>query len=167
MGAWGIMERQSDNGLDLLSIVVGEQLRKIDFTVFNIAEAIKLLNEDTQNEIAEYRRKPPSRTTEFYIDEILMHNFTHAAILIAECLAEYYRTGELIVYDYVGETYDPVERHIREFVVTEGDLKHLLEELQSVQDPEHWLYCSWRGDETRKQWLEHIQSVYQTLKEHM
>ena len=56
MGAWGILERQSDNGLDLLGIIVAEQLRKVDFATFNVAEAVKLLNEDTQNEIEQYRQ---------------------------------------------------------------------------------------------------------------
>ena len=87
-------------------------------------------------------------------------------MLIAECLADYYRTGELVVYEYVGKTYDPVEHHIKEFVVTEADLKLLLDELKSVQNPEHWLYRSWFREETREEWLAHIQSVYQTLKEH-
>ena len=39
------------------------------------------------------------------------------ALLIAECLADYYRTGELVVYEYVVKNYDPVEHHIKEFVV--------------------------------------------------
>ena len=166
MGAWGILERQSDNGLDLLGIIVAEQLRKVDFATFNVAEAVKLLNEDTQNEIEQYRQKPPSEITEFYINESLMHNFTHAAVLVAECLAEYYQTGELIVYDYVGENYDPVKHHIKDFIVTSADLQSLLEVLQSVQNPEHWRYQCWVDDETCQRWLTHIQSVYQTLKDH-
>ena len=164
MGAWGILERQSDNGLDLLGIIVAEQLRKVDFATFNVAEAVKLLNEDTQNEIEQYRQKPPSEITEFYINESLMHNFTHAAVLVAECLAEYYQTGELIVYDYVGENYDPVKHHIKDFIVTSADLQSLLEVLQSVQNPEHWRYQCWVDDETCQSWLTHIQYVYQTLK---
>lgn len=44
MGAWGILERQSDNGLDLLDLIVAEQLRKVDFAAFNVAEAVKLLH---------------------------------------------------------------------------------------------------------------------------
>lgn len=166
MGAWGILERQSDNGLDLLGIVVAEQLRKVDFATFNVAEAVKLLNEDTQNEIEQYRQKPPSEITEFYINESLMHNFTHAAVLVAECLAEYYQTGELVVYDYVGENYDPVEHRVKDFIVTSADLQSLLEVLQSVQNPEHWRYQCWVDDETCQRWLTHIQSVYQTLKDH-
>ena len=102
----------------------------------------------------------------FYFSESFPQNFTHGALLIAECLADYYRTGELIVTEYVGKNYDPVDHHIKEFVVTPADLKILLDELQSVQDPEHWLYQSWFEDRDRERWLVHIQSVHQTLNEH-
>ena len=64
-----------------------------------------------------------------------------------ECLTDYYRTGELIV--------------------TGADLKILLDELRSVQVPEHWLYQSWFEDSDREKWLAHIQSVQQALKEHI
>ena len=37
MGAWGITARQSDDGLDLLDIVVAEQLREVKFTVFYVS----------------------------------------------------------------------------------------------------------------------------------
>ena len=102
----------------------------------------------------------------FYFSENFPKNLTQGALLVAECLTDYYRTGELVVYDYVGKNYDPVEHRIKEFVVAEADLHLLLNELQSVQDPEHWLYQSWVREETRREWLEHIKSVYQTLKEH-
>lgn len=103
---------------------------------------------------------------DFYIEANFPQNFTQAKLLIAECVTDYYRTGELVVYDYVGKNYDQVEHHIKEFAVTEADLQQLMEELQRVQDPEHWLYQSRFRDETRREWLHHIQSVYQTLKEH-
>ncbi len=166
MGAWGILERQSDDGLDLLSIIVEEHLRKVDFAAFNVSEAVRLVNQDTQNEIEQCQQKPPSRTTERYINETLMHYFTHAAVLIAECLADYYRSGELIIYDYVGESYTPVEHRVKDFIVTTTDLQSLLDELQKVQDPEHWFYQCWASKETRQRWLKHIRSVYQTLSEH-
>ena len=54
-----------------------------------------------------------------------------------ECLADYYRTVKLIVYEYVRESCDPVEHRIKLFVVTQADLKLLLDELASVQNPEH------------------------------
>lgn len=78
-----------------------------------------------------------------------------------------YRTGKLIVYEYTHESCEPVEHRIKLFVVTQADLKLLLDELQSVQNPEHWLYQSWFRDETREEWLAHVKSVYRTLKEHI
>ena len=89
MGAWGILERQSDNGLDLLSVIVVDHLRKVDFSTFNVSEAVRLVTQFTSNEIEKYRQKPPSELTEWYINEVLMHDFTHAALLVAECLADY------------------------------------------------------------------------------
>ena len=103
MGAWGIIVRQSDDGLDLLDAIVEEQLRKVNFAAFNVSEAVTLLKQNIQEEIEQYKQKPPSKTTDFYISETLMHNFTNAALLVAECLYDYYQTGELVVYDYVGE----------------------------------------------------------------
>ena len=167
MGAWGITVRQSDDGLDLLDTIVAEQLRNVNFTVFNVSEAITLLNQTIQEEIEQYKQKPPSKITDFYISETLMHDFTNAAILVAECLYDYYQTGELVVYDYAGENYDPVEYHIKNFIVTEDDLPPLLAELESVQSPEHWKYQGWASEEILRQWLKHIQSVQHTLKEHL
>ncbi len=166
MGACGILERQSDNGLDLLSVIVVDHLRKVDFAAFNVSEAVRLVNQFTMNEIEKYKQKLPSELTERYINESLMHDFTHAALLVAECLADYYQTGELVVMDYVGENYYPEEHHITDFTVTGADLQPLLEELQKGQDPEHWLYRCWASEKTRQRWLKHIRSVYQTLNEH-
>ena len=167
MGAWGITVRQSDDGLDLLDTIVAGQLRKVDFSAFNVSEAIVLLNQTIQEEIEQYRQKPPSKITDSYISETLMHNFTNAAILVAECLYDYYQTGELVVYDYVGENYDPVEHHIKSFIVTGNDLPPLLAELESVQSPEHWKYQGWASEQILRQWLEHIQSVQQSLEKNL
>ena len=72
MGAWGITVRQSDDGLDLLDTIVAEQLRNVNFTVFNVSEAITLLNQTIQEEIEQYKQKPPSKITDFYISETLI-----------------------------------------------------------------------------------------------
>ena len=166
MGSWGITMRQSDCGLDLLGIIVAEQLRKVDFATFNVRDTLEVLRQNIQNEIEQYRQqqRPPELKKSYM--ETLSHDFTHAALLVAECLADYYQTGELIVFDYVGENYDPVEHHIKNFIVTKNDLQPLLAELESVQDPEHWKYQGWAGEEILQQWLKHVRSVYQVLKDH-
>lgn len=165
MGAWGIRERQSDYELDLLGTIVGTQLKAVDFAIFNTAEAIELLRQDIMEDIKRTNRGCPPEGLDCYINANFPRDFTHAALLIAECLADYYRTGELIVTEYVGENYDPVDHHIKEFVVTPADFKILLDELQSVQNPECELYQCWIGDDTRQRWLAHIRAVQQTLKE--
>ena len=143
MGACGITVRQSDDGLNLLDTIVAGRLRKVNFSAFNVSEAIALLNQTIQEEIEQYRQKPSSKITDFYISGTFMHNFTNAAILAAESLYDYYQTGELIIYDYVGENYDPIEYHIKNFIVKGDDLLPLLAELESVQSPEHWEHQGW------------------------
>ena len=156
MGAWGITMRESDYGLDLLGTVVKAQLKQTDFSVFHVTEAIELLRQDILEEIKRANRGCPPEKLDYYINANFPRDFTHAALLIAECLADYYRTGDLIVTEYVGESYTPVEHHIKNFVVSEGDLKTLLDELRKFQDPEHELYQSWLKEETRQAWLVHI-----------
>ena len=59
---------------------------------------------------------------------------------------------------------NPIEHYIKEFAVTEADLQLLREKLQSVHNPERELYQFWLRDEILEEWLGHIQTVYQTLK---
>ena len=139
MGSWGITERESDYGLDLLGTIVATQLKAVDFATFNVADALEVIKADIMEEIRKANRGCSAEKLVFYFSENFPQNFTHGALLVAECLADYYRTGELIVTEYVGKNYDPVDHHIKEFIVTPADLKILLDELQSVQDPEHEL----------------------------
>ncbi len=166
MGAWGIAMRQSDYGLDLLGRIVDTQLKQAGFATFHVGEALEVIKADIMEEIRLSNRGCSAKQLVNYFGVTFPKRFTQGALLIAECLADCYRTGELIVTEYVGEKYDPVDHHIKEFAVTPADLKILLDELQSVQSPEHELYQSWIRDSDREKWLVHIQSIYQTLKEH-
>ena len=163
MGSWGITMRESDYGLDLLETIIGTQLKAVDFSTFNVTDALEVIKADIMEEIRQANRGCSAAELVIFFSERFPYNFTQGALLIAECLADYYRTGELVVYDYVGERCDPVEHRIKEFVVTECDLQLLLKELQSVQDPEHEEFKSWKSDAIRNEWLNHVQSVYQTL----
>ena len=166
MGSWGIPERESDYGLDLLGTIVAMQLKAVDFATVNVADALEIIKTDIMEEIRQANRGCSAEDLVFYFSENFPQKFTHGALLIAECLADYYRTGELIVTEYVGKNYDPINHPIKEFVVTPSDLKILLDELQSVQKPEHTMYQSWFEDSDCQEWLAHIQSVQQALKEH-
>ena len=167
MGAWGITERESDYGLDLLGTIVAKQLKAVDFATFNVMDALEIIKADIMEEIRKANRGYSAEDLVFYFGISFPQNFTHGALLIAECLADYYRTGELIVTEYVGENYDPVDHHIKEITVTNAELKILLDELRKVQDPEHEVYQSWFEDSDCEKWLAHIQSVQQSLEKNL
>jgi len=167
MGSWGITMRQSDYGLDLLGSIVEAQLKKVEFSTFNVAEAIGLLRRDILDEIKRANQGCPPEKLDYYINANFPRDFTQAALLIAECLADYYRTGELIVTEYVGENYDPVDHHIKGVTVTNAELKILLDELRKVQDPEHEIYQSWFEDSDCEKWLAHIRAVQQSLEKNL
>ncbi len=132
--------RESDYGLDLLGTIVATQLKAVDFSVFNVTDALEVIKADIMEEIRRANRGCSAENLVFYFSENFPKNFTQGALLIAECLADYYCTGELTVIEYVGKSYDPIDHHIKEFVVTLADLKILLDELQNVQNPEHEFY---------------------------
>lgn len=167
MGSWGILERQSDYGLDLLSAIVETQLKAADFAAFHVADALEAVKADIMEEIRLANRGGSAEDLVLYFSEHFPHRFTHGALLIAECLVDYYRTGDLVVTEYAGERHTPVDHHIKEFIISVNDLNTLLSELQKVQDPEHPIYRSWIQEETRQEWLEHIRAEYQILSEHL
>ena len=159
MGSRGITERQSDYGLDLLGAIVDTQLKQADFATFNVTEALEVIKADVLNEIRLGNRGCSAEELISRISTNFRRYFTHGAFLIAECLADYYRTGELTVTEYVGERCDLVDHHIKEVVVTPADLKILLDELLSVQNPEHELYQSWFEDSVREKWLAQMEPL--------
>lgn len=165
MGFWGITERESNCGLNLLGTIVATKVKAADFATFNVADAFEVIKADIMEEIRKANHSCSAKDLVFYVSMNFTKNFTHGLLLVAECLDDYYRNGKLIVTEYIEEKYDPVDHHIREFVVTPADLKILLDELQSVQNPKHELYQFWFGEDTRQKWLAHIQSVQQILKE--
>ena len=118
MGSWGITMRESDYGLDLLDTIVTTQLKAADFSTFNVADTLEVIKADIMEEIRKTNRGSSAVELVFYFSECFSQNFTHGVLLLAECLADYCRTGDLIVTEYVGKNCDPVDHHIKEFVVT-------------------------------------------------
>ncbi len=166
MGAWGITMRESDYGLDLLSIIIEEQLKPVQFAYLDAAKAIELLRRNILDEVKRCNAGCSPEELDYYIEMNYPRNFTQAALLIAECLGEYYRTGDLVVYEYIGIAYEPQERHIKQALVTGETLSILLEEVQRVQDPDHEMYQSWIREETRQEWLAHIRALQEILEAH-
>ncbi len=66
MGAWGITERESNYGLDLLGTIVAKQLKAVDFATFNVAEAMDVITADIMEEIRKANREVPVTTLVHY-----------------------------------------------------------------------------------------------------
>ena len=98
----------------------------MDFLSFHVADALELIKAVIIEEIRRANRGWSVEDLVFYFSENFPCNFTQGALLIAECLADYYRTGDLVVYEHVGENY---ERRIKDFIVTEADLELLLDKI--------------------------------------
>ena len=166
MGAWGITMRESDYGLDLLSVIVEEQLKPVQFAYFDAAKAIELLRQYILEEIKNCNRECSQKELAFYTELNFPRKFTQATLLIAECLGEYYHTGDLVVYEYIEKACELQERHVKQTFVADETLPVLLEEIRRVQDPNHEIYQSWIREETRQEWLAHIRALQETLEAH-
>ena len=97
MGSWGITMRQSDYGLDLLGTIIDTQLKEADFAAFDVADALEVIKTDIMEEIRRANRGCSAADLVFYFGENFPQSFTQGALLIAECLSDYYHTGKLKV----------------------------------------------------------------------
>ena len=75
--------RRSDNGLDILNLLVVQQLKDANFAIFNVSEAIELLRQDTLNVIKKENRGVPE-DMDFYIKSNFPRGFTQAALSLTE-----------------------------------------------------------------------------------
>ena len=60
MGSWGITMRESDYGLDLLGTIVGTQLKAVDFSTFNVADALEVIKDNIWKK-PDYQAMRPSQ----------------------------------------------------------------------------------------------------------
>lgn len=72
MGAWGITVRQSDDGLDLLGIIVDTNLKEADFTTFNVTDALEVINVDIMEEIRQANRGCSAADLSLYFSKSLL-----------------------------------------------------------------------------------------------
>ena len=97
MGSWGITTRESDYGLDLLGTIIDRQLKASNFSTFKVADSLEVIKADIMEEIRLANRGCSAAELVIFFSERFPYNFTQGALLIAEFLADYYRTGELVV----------------------------------------------------------------------
>ena len=166
MGFWGVTMRESDYGLDMLDSIMEAQLEKNDFKCFHVGQAVELLRQEIIDEIRRANRGCTPERLEEYIEMNFPGDFQQAAMLIAECLAEYYEKGELVVDANSKRNTGPQERHIREVSVTEEDLRLLLTEVQNALSPESEMMSEWEwADGCQEKWMAYAEGLCRVLEQ--
>lgn len=161
MGSWGIRAHESDDGLDLLYVAVERYLRGVKFQTFHIRHVTELLRSHIIDKFAKESNGWEAHYIDFFYDYTFKYRFAHAVMLIAECFTEYRQKGKHLLYD----SKTGRKRRINEFIFTGKDLKYLRAELQSILDPEHGLYDSWKDSDSFNEWKAHIEKLCDTLSQ--
>jgi hypothetical protein len=156
-----VKAQESDCGLDLLSVAEDRYLRGVKYKTFHVRHITELLRVHIIDEFAKESIGWEAHYIDFFYAYTLPDNFAHAVILVAEFFAEYRRKGKCSIYDYKAKK----NRRIAEFIFTGADLEFLRTELQSILDPEHELYESWKGSKSFNEWRAHIQTLCDTLSQ--
>ena len=179
VGSWGVKANESDIGLDYLGLVHAAILKPNDYKQFDVvavleylkSHIIKVIRHDwkplTKEEIKQYKKSNlpipkvlSEEEIQAYVDEGFRVHYSYVVTLVAECLCDYFQTGEYIIYDYEAST----ERKITKFVYTTETLEFLLSELENFLEPTHFEYESWASGESLQEWLSHILMLCNSMK---
>ena len=94
-----------------------------------------------------------------YIEANFPSDYNDAVMLVSECFTDYLQKGAFIAVDYETKT----KMKITEFIFTESVLDELLEELHKMLDPTHDMYTTWFEDDTRKEWVAHMENMCRSI----
>lgn len=166
MGAWGVKATECDYGLDLLDGDVIGHLQKSDFHHFNVKEIKELLTKHIIDEIRYANRGCSEKLMDYFIKATFPYRYDIAALLIAECLTDYFTNGELVLDIYERNTAS-YQRKVSEFLYTSDDLRWLLDDLKALFDPERDTFQSWEDSPSFPEWREHVTSLCNILKKHL
>ena len=161
MGSWGVKSHESDCGRDLLAVAEDRYLKGVKFKTFHIRHITEILRSHIIDEFAKECIGWEAHYIDFFYKYTLPYEFAHAVMLVAECFAEYRQKGKYTIYDFDKEKY----RRIAEFIFTGEDLEKLRSELQSILDPNHSLYESWKESKSLTKWRTHIKMLCDPLSQ--
>ena len=91
--------------------------------------------------------------------------FDSVRVLLAECVAEFFQTGKVYLSVLDVSRMEYVEHEIRRLVLTPEDTAALLRVLRKVQNPAHDLIARWKDTADRGRWMEHFQTLHQTISQ--
>lgn len=145
--------KNSPFGRDMLDILIENQLKQVDFCELDVPKAIVTLKSALVNQLA----RP------YELRYLYPVYFDAARVLLAEYVAEFFRTGKIIFMELDLEFWEYIDHETRQIAITERELDSLLRVLCRVQNTDHHLCARWQDPADRARWREHIQRVYDVL----
>lgn len=167
MGSWGIKIRESDYGLDLLAVLVRERFAPNEFTAFDVSQALKSLRAFCKESLASTYGAGNRMNHLPELTYMWMSFYDPAYLLVADCVAEFCRTGALVIDDYDKDTGEYAPKVICEMHITQRKLHLLLVKLERMQHLDRPMCEGWASDETREKWLGYIHSLHEELEQYM
>ena len=69
IGSWGTTMREDDYGLDLLGVILGQQLKKANFTIFSVTDELEVIKADIMEESRRANRGCSASDLFFYFSK--------------------------------------------------------------------------------------------------
>ena len=159
MGSWGLRVHKSDRGLDYLGLVKITILKQHGCRFFDVPVIMEHLKNHIIDEIKYANRGCSEEDMEECIGSNFPIDYSYAVLLVAECLAEYFKKGKYFIHDYEANE----QKKISEFIFTADDLHALAAELRKILDPKHSVYKMWESSALFREWRTHINKLCRTL----
>lgn len=168
MGSWGVKANESDYGLHLLEVITKNHLEKNDFSCFNIKETVQILEKHIISQIKFCNRGCDVEDMAIYIEATFPYRYDVAIQLIAEFFYEYITDGKWVVTDSYDKDKNrmPIDKVIKQFNYTKGDLKNLINDLKNLLHSEREIFQVWHDSESFLEWQLHITSLIKCLHNH-
>ena len=152
-------------GQDILEVLAERQLEKAAYHGLAIFLSIVTLKEHLVKKLSHGKWKIDPGLCQPELRCLYPVYFDSVRILLAECVAEFFQTGK--IYMAVLDPYrmEYVEHEIRQMVLKPEDVTTLSRALHKAQNPDHDLIARWKDPADRARWMEHFQTLYQTISQ--
>ena len=143
-------------GQDMLEVLAERQLENTACHGLAVSQSIVTLKEHLVKKLSHGKWKIDPGLCQPELRYLYPVYFDSVRVLLAECVAEFFQTGKvyLSVLDVSRMEY-----------VEHEDTAALLRVLRKVQNPAHDLIARWKDTADRGRWMEHFQTLHQTISQ--
>lgn len=152
-------------GQDMLEVLAERQLENTAYHGLAISQSIVTLKEHLVKKLSHGKWKIDPGLCQPELRYLYPIYFDSVRVLLAECVAEFFQTGKVYLSVLDVSRMEYVEHEIRQMVLRPEDVTILSRTLHRAQNPDHDLIARWKDPADRGRWMEHFQTLYQTISQ--